>query len=410
MILEKNAQVTSPYFRHDKRLAQLDEMGVTHLYRDVRGQHNESCGIEVIEAPPPLIGAIGCKQEFVRRHDSIWGDLPPSGIYRFPICHVGKAGTLFDAERKVLWADDLISDYWMWFVGKIFFREVVDKKPLKQSVVSLFVKSQVAPREIDAGGAPVVIVAKPGVAVYGHWLLDTLPLLWHLYDAARRGRFDDWSKCRFLIGKRTPGWARRMMELLFGIRPDQLIEFDDDNEVVLVRDAVVPGLLRVSPLISARMNSFSDFVIERTRPYRSPDLNLPAEIFISRADFANDKNRLLLNAPEVLKAVEAARITAIMPERLSWPDQVAMFERARIVAGEYGSGMHNSMFGGSRSVPIVFTTKKMNWSQSAIGSLRGQRMIYVQPKEQEWKGVHGLTYKIDIPTVAEAVALARSVG
>src|SRR5438876_7035256 len=57
-------------------------------------------------------------------------------------------------------------------------------------------------------------------------------------------------------------------------------------------------------------------------------------------------NRLLLNHEAVLKAVSDAGLTALMPEQLPWPEQLAMFSKARIVAGEFGSGLHNTLFSG----------------------------------------------------------------
>ena len=393
--------------RHDRRLAQIREWGVSDLYRCVRDEQVVTQAAEVVPPPPPLLATIRCKQEFIRRHDSIHGTLPSLGIYLFDTCFVGKNGTLIGPDRKVLWSDDLLSDYWMWFLGKILMRETADPPRSVRLPLSGFLTGGSGARDIDAGGAPVVTLVKPGVTVYGHWLLDTLPMIWHLRDAAERGLFDGWHAARFLVSSRTPEWAKAMIGLLFDIDRDRFIDFDDNAEVVRVRNLVVPGLLRVSPLISGAMNRFREYVIARTAPLVSADARLPRELFISRANFASDVNRLLLNWSEVRDAAEAQGLAIVTPEKLTWPEQVAMFAGARIVLGEYGSGLHNALFGASDCIPVVFATKKMNWSQSAISGLRGQRMIYVQPEMQEWRGVHSLAYRIDPNSVGQAVAAAR---
>jgi capsular polysaccharide biosynthesis protein len=308
----------------------------------------------------------------------------------------------------MIWSDDLVSDYWMWFAGKIFSRELIEAtEPTVSALASFAGGGGEPPRVIDAGGAPVVIAVKPGVTVYGHWLLDTLPMIWHLYDVTQKGIFDDWRQMKFLISSRTPNWARNMLRILFDIDDAKIIEFDDNTEVIKVSNSIVPGLMRSSPLISSEMNRFCDFVIERTFKHRSGDINLPKEFFISRADFAHDANRTLINWREVQGAAEACGMAIVMPERMSWPDQIAMFAAAKVVVGEYGSGLHNTIFGRPDCIPVVFTSVKMNWSQSAIAGLRGQRMIYVQPESQEWRGVHGVAYNISPASMQLAVKFAR---
>jgi len=93
---------------------------------------------------------------------------------------------------------------------------------------------------------------------------------------------------------------------------------------------------------------------------------LPERIFISRADFADDGNRLLLNHEAVTKAVADSGLTAGdagsgCHGRNSWQ----CFSRAKIVAGEYGSGLHNAMFGRTGLHFHRVRQPEMNWTQSS---------------------------------------------
>jgi hypothetical protein len=393
---------------HERRVAQLTNDGLIAFYRPATHLKTTLHPDETIAAPKPMLAAIGCKKEFTRKHDQLFGQLPGSGYYTVEDCYIGKCGTLLDGDRKVLWGDDLVSAYWMWFLGKMITREVIIGNPVKPSAIGSFIGgANDAIREID-DDTPIVCLAKPGVRVYGHWILDTLPMVWNFFEAVRAGHIE--KPYKFLLSSATPGWALGFLKMLFDIGPDDVILYDDDKEVLHLRRAIVPGLLRISPLISHRMNDFVDYVLDVARR-KAPDAfartDLPERIFISRADFADDGNRLLLNHEAVTKAVADAGLTAVMPERMSWPEQLAMFSRAEIVAGEYGSGLHNTMFGGPGCTSIVFTSLKMNWTQSAIIGIRGQDSIYVQPSRQERTSkVNGIVYEISPQSITDAVSVA----
>ncbi|MDQ0472868.1 glycosyltransferase family 61 protein [Labrys wisconsinensis] len=393
---------------HKLRIQQLTNDGLDGFYRSAEHLKTTIEPGEFVPPPKPMLGSIGCKKEFTRKHDRVTGHLNGSGFYSVDDCYIGKCGTLLDRERKVLWADDLVSAYWMWFLGKMITREVVIGNPVKPSAIGSFIGgSNAALREID-DDMPIVCLAKPGVRVYGHWILDTLPLVWNFFEAVKAGHIG--KPYKFLVSSTTPRWALSFLNLLFGIGPDDIITYDDDKEILHLRHAIVPGLLRVSPLISRRMNDFVAYTLDVAR-HKAPEAfartDLPERIFISRADFAADGNRLLLNHEAVTRAVVETGLVPMMPERLSWPEQLALFSKARIVSGEYGSGLHNAMFGGPDCISIVFASLKMNWTQSAIVGIRGQDSIYVQPSRQERTGTaNGIIYEISPASIAQAVAIA----
>ena len=74
-------------------------------------------------------------------------------------------------------------------------------------------------------------------------------------------------------------------------------------------------------------------------------------------------------------------IESISPEKLDWTEQVYLFSNANLVIGEFGSGLHNTIFSPSATNTIVLASPRMNWIQSGISALRNQKIAYIKPKE-----------------------------
>src|SRR5262249_18627729 len=54
---------------------------------------------------------------------------------------------------------------------------------------------------------------------------------------------------------------------------------------------------------------------------------------------------------------------------------------------EFGSGVHNALFGGPHLIPVSLLHMKHNWNQSPIPALRDQRAAYIAPTNQRWTGL-----------------------
>jgi capsular polysaccharide biosynthesis protein len=94
---------------------------------------------------------------------------------------------------------------------------------------------------------------------------------------------------------------------------------------------------------------------------------------------------------------------------LSLPDQIRLFSRAKLVKGELGSALHNTLFSGE------CTVLALNWitaCQSRIAHLRGQRVGYVLPQNGpvvwDFKESERRSYKIDAEKFEQAVALCEA--
>jgi O-antigen biosynthesis protein WbqL len=89
----------------------------------------------------------------------------------------------------------------------------------------------------------------------------------------------------------------------------------------------------------------------------------------------------------------------VHPQRLSLREQLTLFDGAEVVAGEYSSALHNTLFcrPGTRVISLDF----YSWYQSAIGRLRQQPHGFVAPddgKFRHWRSVAEpqRIYRIDV--------------
>ncbi|WP_028312409.1 glycosyltransferase family 61 protein [Derxia gummosa] len=391
----------------DKRLKQLTVEGLAHHYCSAAEFKTRLFPAQQVAPPRPLVKDYRCTPEFAHYHGRLKGEIAPGGLFELHDCYVGKGGTVMDAQRRVLYDDDLTSAYWLLFVSKLI-QKADPQAGGKTTVTGRFLRGMDEPvLRPDLRGATLVSLAKPGPNVYGHWILDTLPMAWNFFEAVRLGIVRP--PFRFLISDRTPPWARGFLQRLFNVPPELLVSYDDNATVVHAERLIVPSLLRVSPLISPRMNEFVEFVYDRFGLRWQPERpDLPTEFFISREGYADQGRRTLANALEIEAVMRDAGVVPIRPETLSWPDQLLMFSRARLVAGEFGSGTHNTLFSPASTVNLTLFNMVSNWNQSSIAALRDQDIVYLRPSVEAQVGTGtSIRYEYALEDVRDAIEVAR---
>lgn len=87
--------------------------------------------------------------------------------------------------------------------------------------------------------------------------------------------------------------------------------------------------------------------------------------------------RRLSNQLEIETIAVERGLTLVAPENLSIVDQIKLFAQSGVIVGEYGSGMHNTLFSTSRA--LVLCLNYMDICQSRISQLRGYRVGYILP-------------------------------
>jgi hypothetical protein len=251
-------------------------------------------------------------------------------------------------------------------------------------------------RRVDVE-APVVLLTGMGHQMYGHWLVDFLPKLFLLDRAGH-----DITRLSYLLPADTPDFARVWLGLL-GIGEDRLVVYDRTRDRVACRRLLVPTALRFVSRASPLMRQARRFLLERAAPgprrqrrWQAPwtlgrrrEKPGTEKLLISRSDNADTHNRRTLAERALFEETALARgFTRVRPERLSVPEQIALFRSAGTIIGEYGSGLHGSLFAppGTTVVALRDNGLELGFLQSSIDHALGHASGYVIGSERSGEG------------------------
>jgi capsular polysaccharide biosynthesis protein len=189
-----------------------------------------------------------------------------------------------------------------------------------------------------------VLLCGPAYRMYGHWLVDFCPRL-HVLTALGH----DLRNLRYLLPADLMPFSLEWLTLL-GITPDQIDLYNPAAERIELATALVPTTLRgngrASPLFAGAMHDFKHRIIG--------DAAAPAQrnIFVSRRHWKN-RSRRLANIEAVERVFESRGFEFVFPEQLGVAAQIALFSTAQIIAGEYGSALHNAIFAPAGAVSLA---------------------------------------------------------
>lgn len=246
---------------------------------------------------------------------------------------------------------------------------------------------------------PAIACMTPGLRAYGHWLLEILPRLW----LARRVLGQAFADHAVLVDDDAPDWALAMMRHAAGVQDRQIVRYVRSRTLLRVKRLVVPGQLHGDFRFHPFARTFFDGLTGVTRDDLPTVFHMPR--FGHSADPNDANRRLCTNADEVTARFAARGIPALSPESLSWPEQIALFRNARLIAGEFGSALHNAIFAGAgaRVVSLGF----LNDVQSKITAFRDQRIAYLSAAEERVeKGVRLQRYELQALDLALDAALS----
>lgn len=203
--------------------------------------------------------------------------------------------------------------------------------------------------------------------IYGHWLTEILPKLFTIRRLAKLG-----VRAPILFGLNTPAY---MLNIAAALLPqhEQLV-FDPQRERVAVSRLLLPSMLQRNywfhPILSAELDALAARQPKQRRPERA--------LFVSRTGMPESYRRLG-NVAAVERTARKLGLAIIQPEQMPWFDQVRTFADARLIAGEFGSGMHNAIFS-----PAGAKVVALNWIvevQSRIANHRRQDVGYILPTD-----------------------------
>lgn len=236
---------------------------------------------------------------------------------------------------------------------------------------------------------PVAVALHPNL-VYGHFLLEMLP---RLYVLALLRAFG--ARFPLLLSVTVPNWVKTFVRLL---HPEEAIHwYDAQQQRVLGSSVILPSMMHTDHNFHPAFNLMVDSLIERLRQPGAPAG--PERVYISRANFGDER---IENEDEVAALMAEHGFAVVRPHELTPEQQVTLFSGARVVAGEYGSGLHNAMFSpaGARVIALNF----FNNYQSKIARVRGHRMAFVPPADgifRHWRITAKLPrkFRIDLETL-----------
>ncbi len=201
---------------------------------------------------------------------------------------------------------------------------------------------------------PVLMVFGPGCGTYGHWLLDFLPRIFIAKQLLGRA-LDDFV---LPLPSDLPAWAVRMVPFFCGIAPSRFRFFSRHDDLLLCRRACLPsyahgGMYAPHPLMRTFYEQFDH-----------PDTPRPKRrICISRRDqeaLAGDSGRVFEARAMMERMAVAQGFELVQPERLSFPEQIALFRSASCILGEHGSGMHGAVFADPGTIVAVVRAPQRN--------------------------------------------------
>lgn len=204
--------------------------------------------------------------------------------------------------------------------------------------------------------------------VWGHWLTEMYPKLFVIRALNAAG-----ITAPLLLPRTAPGYVARIVRMML---PDQeIVTYDPRDEAVEIGAALLPHMLN-------RNYVFHDFLrwnLEREALSftKGGDADM---LFVSRGGVRTAQSfRELENEAEIEGLAQEAGLTLVRPETLGWDQQARLFSRARLVAGEFGSGLHNALLS-----PQGCQVVSLNWLvevQSRIGNFRRHDVGYILPAD-----------------------------
>jgi hypothetical protein len=216
----------------------------------------------------------------------------------------------------------------------------------------------------------VAVLCGPAHETYGHWLVDFLPRLWVLHQAGH-----DLSALRFLVPADLRPFALTLLHLC-DIPDERLVLYRHWHEILRVEHLLLPTGLRLDDRLAPCFAAASAFWIGRIRHRVAAAYGTAPGLFLSRGQ---DAQRRLINRSRIEAIARAHGLAIVRPEALSLPEQIAAFSSAGLIAGEYGSALHNAVFAAAGTIVCALrgTARHPSLVQSGIATALGQDLGYV---------------------------------
>lgn len=234
-----------------------------------------------------------------------------------------------------------------------------------------------------------------GAEIYGDWLVEVWPRAW-LLKKILGPALDTY---KIIVTSNTPKWSLDFLCRIVGISPESLLFYDMHDDVVIVDKLLVPTQLGYNYIMHP---AFSDFIQDIKHKCKTYAPNVEYErIYISRKNFRSTSTSIKRTIDdELVEAIFRENgFNIISPETFSFDEQVSIFKHAKIIAGEAGSALHNSMFCENSPSIIMLGPNEV---QAQIAAFLNQNLVVVMPQKQ-LEDDHG-TRVYEMNDIKEAIA------
>lgn len=246
-------------------------------------------------------------------------------------------------------------------------------------------------KEIDH---PVILLNGPAYRIYGHWLIDFMP---RLLLVARR--IQNWKNLNYMVPDDIPLFADQWFDHL-GIPPTNIIRYQTHGVAYRLRQAIIPTTIRGDGRPALPLKFFRDFVFTQMKQHNKfPELrpgSLSTRFYVSRTRYGN-MSRQSVNHADIEALFGEFGFQIVYPETMPIPEQILLFARAEQIAGEYGSGLHNTIFSnpGTRVMVLRGNKGHPGFLQSGIGEVMDQPTGYVFGETDDSSGAQRTTFSLD---------------
>jgi O-antigen biosynthesis protein WbqL len=312
----------------------------------------ETCVVTLFEGGASLDEALllwreALPEHLVREHEAALAT-PPLEVFCIADALLHGPGWV-STDDKVLFEESLYPTY---------CREMYQRRQIHNSVDRDLGK--LTERRFKAGWH----VTHFNCGVYGHWLLEVMPKLLAIEEFLRRWPEYD-SMPIFMPSIFRPFVYRHIRSLLPQV---PIVTYDPRLEYIQADAVYMPtwGQSHVwNSWIGAQVDALDS----------TPAPAMPKRLFVSRR--LPSTYRVLDNREELEQIAVAEGLTAVRPDEHSLSTQIALFRNAELVAGEFGSALHNALF--SPRDTLVIALNWVNACQSRIARFRRHRIGYVLP-------------------------------
>ncbi len=345
-----------------------------------------------------LLGSNECVQEIRRIWERINSDsaLIFSGQIELQnIVSFGPCGLLLDFDHDVALVGGIVNwgeEYARWYINRTSTPEINLSWSSDRNSFEIDL-----PEEIPIEERPGILMSSPGQDIFGHWLLDYTPRL--MLASLMHG---PWINNLFF--NRIPGWVQPILEA-FGITESKCLQ-PPQSPLVRYKNIAIPSGTKNGFRVSQPISQYAWLRLKYMMlsgpiselEQKKLQASFAERIFVSRKAWGS--SRVIENALELEDICRRRGYTVVRPEEFSLPAQARLFNQARIVVGEDGSGLHNIIFCepgchlGVASVPDRFNLWHMSFAK-ALGHFVSYTSAQINPDGKKNINANEFTAMLD---------------